>query len=212
MLEVPKINIKFGRFLNPIFDFYCQNHPDLKSAGWHEWTPPTDEYIREKVALFKKAWKERGEDVLRAITEKTGLTFKRNMIDVFIVGGNPRQFSSPIVIRSEFKPEVFFDTLVHELIHELFTENMDVLPRNCFAEMFPDEEPLTQNHILVHALLYYVYNDVLKDPKRLEENKERSRKSKYIAYARAWEIVEESGYEQCIETLVNYTKNQQQSS
>lgn len=206
MQKYPEVNIKFGRFLNPFFDFYCKNHPDLKTSGWHDWIPPTNEKILEKVSLFKSAWKEKGEDALQTIIERTTLQFSKNIIDVFVVGGNPRQFSSPIVVRSELKPDVFIDTVLHELIHELFTENMDVLPTGCFAEMFPNEDKLTQNHIMIHALLQYVYLDVFKEPERLQKNRERSQCSKYTEYARAWEIVDEKGYDTCIETLVQYIK------
>ena len=68
--------------------------------------------------------------------------------------------------------------------------------------MFPNENELARNHIITHATLKFIYLDILKDKERLAKNIERSSKSSFPEYPRAWKIVEEKGYRE----LINYFK------
>ncbi len=60
--------------------------------------------------------------------------------------------------------------------------------------MFPAEEQVAQNHIIVDAILQYIYLDVLKDEERLKRNIDRAECTRILGYLHAWKIVEKLGY------------------
>lgn len=199
----PRIIIKYGKVLDPIFIFYCQNNPDLKARGWNDWVPPTQEEVFKRIENYKKEWSKYETKILKGICAVLNLKFKRNAIDVYIVSGNPRQLSAPIVIKSSFNPDEFVDSLTHELIHTLFGDNGRRVPISIWDEMFPEETKSVKSHVVVHSVLKYIYLDILKDEKRLERNIESSRKHDTNDYLRAWEIVQKEGYIEIIKKFKN---------
>lgn len=204
--KLPKIIIEYSKLLDPIFTFYCQNNPELKK-GWGDWAPLSPEKLDENVKLFRQAWHKDGERMLRGVCDVLKLDFYRNVIPVYVVSGNPRPFGDPIIIRADFmRHDSFIDVLVHELIHVLFMDNQKKVPWSIFMEMFPNESPSTQNHIIVHAALKYVYLEVLKDSERLQRDISRSGKHRNSDYTRAWEIVEEQGYRELIVPFIKKYK------
>ena len=200
-VKLPKITIKYGKLLDPIFVFYCKNKQDLKKQGWNDWVPPAQEKIKQRIYDYRQEWGKSEEKILRGMCNILEMKFKRNIIDVYIVSGSSRQLSDPIVIKSGFKPNEFVDSLTHELIHKLFEDNIKKFPIMILKEMFPNETDTTRNHVITHSVLKYIYLDVLKDKSRLERNLEVSRKHRTNDYARAWEIVEERGYVELIKLL-----------
>lgn len=197
--EQPQIIIIYNRFLDPIFTFYCKNNLELKESGWNDWIPPTKKKVLERVNNYKIAWKRYEKKILNGLCNATGLNFRINVIYAHIVSGNPRQFSNPIVIKSSFEPDEFIDTLTHELIHILFSQNADILKKDRLKEMFPNESDLTRSHVITHAILKYIYLDILKDEKRLKRNLIKSKLANTNDYTHAWEIVKEKNYLKLIE-------------
>ena len=196
--RMPKIRIKYNRFLDPIFKAYIKSNPK-----WKDWVEPTEIEVKERVKKYKEEWAKYEKKIIEGICEALGLNFSQNIIDVHIVSGNDRQFSNPVVIKSGLKPDEFIESLSHELIHRLFSDNVqNVVAGKIFLEMFPDENELARNHIITHAVLKFIYLDVLKEKERLAKNIERSSKSSFPEYPRAWKIVEEKGYRE----LINYFK------
>lgn len=193
-INLPKIRIKYNRFLDPVFKAYIKSNPK-----WKDWIEPTETEVKERVKKYKEEWAKYEKEILEGICNTLGLNFSQNIIDVHIVSGNDRQFSNPVVIKSGFKPDEFIESLSHELIHRLFSDNVqNVVVGKIFLEMFPDENELARNHIITHATLEFIYLDILKDKERLAKNIERSSKSSFPEYSRAWEIVEEKGYRELI--------------
>lgn len=204
--KLPKIIIEYSKLLDPIFTFYCQNNPELKK-GWGDWEPLPAEKLDENVRLFKQAWQKDGEKMLLGICSVLKLDFYRNVIPVYVVNGNPRPSGDPIIIRADFiRSDSFIDVLVHELIHVLFRDNQEKIPWSIFMEMFPEENPIVQEHIIVHALLKYIYLEVLKEPERLQRDINRSSKHRNNDYTRAWGIVEEQGYQELITRFIKKYK------
>lgn len=198
----PKIKINYNRFLDPIFTFYCQNNPELKNRGWNDWKVPTPEELDKRIQGYKTEWQKTERTLIDALYKITSLRFKRNIIDVHIVSGNPRQFSRPIVIKSGFKPEEFVDNLLHELIHVLFSDNKkDPYPK-ALNDLFPNENQSVKNHVVLHAILKHMYINILKDENRLKRNLEVSKNHSMNDYSRAWEIVDTVGYEKILEMFV----------
>ena len=60
--------------------------------------------------------------------------------------------------------------------------------------------------MLVHAILKYIYLDVLKDKDRLEKNIQTSEKHSTDDYIRAWKIVSDCDYRKIITNLQNKTR------
>ena len=191
-MNLPKIRIKYNRFLDPIFKAYIKSNPK-----WKDWVEPTEAEVKKRVKKYKEEWAKYEKEILEGVCNVLGLNFSQNIIDVHIVSGNDRQFSNPVVIKSSFETGEFINALTHELIHRLFSDNTQKVDALNFLEAnFPKENKLTQNHILTHAILKFIYLDILKDKEKLEKNIKRSSKSSFPEYARAWEIVEEKGYKE----------------
>lgn len=202
----PQIIIGYSNLLDRIFTFYCKNEPSLKK-GWSNWVPLSAEKLNENTKLFQENWDRDGKMMLQGVCDVLGLSFYRNVIPVYVVNGSPRPFGDPIIIRADFKsPDSFIDVLVHELIHVLFIDNQKKIPWSIFMKMFPNESPETQNHVIVNAVLKYIYLEVLNNPERLQKDTNRSKKHGSTEYTRAWEIVEERGYRKLISQFVKMYK------
>lgn len=204
--NIPKIIIKYNRFLDPIFIAYVKSIPK-----WKDWTPPEKEVVLKRIKNYREEWKKYEKEILDGMSDVLKMDFKRNIIDVHIVSGNPRQFSRPIIIKSGLSLDEFVDTLTHELIHVLFQDNNDIFPVKILSNMFPDESELARNHIITHSVLKHIYINILKDETRLEKNITRSKDHGTNDYSRAWEIVEERGYRELIEGLIYRIKKNSSS-
>ena len=198
-MKFPEIKIFYSRLIDPFFIGYNKTY---HKGGWDKWVAPSQEKVLAKTKELRELWRKEETRILTAVCKITELEFKRNIIDVHIVSGSPRDMSNPLIISAHNPKEDFISTLTHELIHKLFSDNIRVREKvypNIFKDMFPDEKATTQNHIIVHAILKYVYLDILKNEKRLENNIKHSERT--VDYKKAWEIVEEEGYLNLIEKL-----------
>jgi hypothetical protein len=194
-MKFPEIKIFYSYLIDPFFIGYNKHYT---RGGWDRWSPPTNDKILQKTTELREEWEKYEEKILTAIYKITNIEFKRNIIDVHIISGSPRNMSSPLIISSHNPTKDFINTLTHELIHKLFTDNVKgKVYRNIFIDMFPNETKLTQNHIIVHAILKYIYLDILKDEKRFKDNIKKSERTP--DYKKAWEIVEKEGYLNLIE-------------
>lgn len=95
--------------------------------------------------------------------------------------------------------------MTHEILHFFLTANSilpEISPFKIIKEMFPIENNAqTISHIILNAILKYIYLDVLKDNDRLLKDKERD--CRYENYKKAWDIVEEKGYMEIINEFKN---------
>src|SRR3989338_9376752 len=98
----PKVIIQYGRLIDTFFIFYCQNYPDANKFGWDKWVPPTREQIDKKIAIYKEEWRK--YNMAKKICDCFGMSFKRDIIDVYIVSGIPRECSHPLIMRSGLEP------------------------------------------------------------------------------------------------------------
>jgi hypothetical protein len=195
---LPRIDIKYARFLDPMFKAYV-----LADSRWKDVVVPTEDEVKERIARYREEWERVGPQMLQGVCDVLGLRFDRPVMDVYIVSLNPRSFSDPVVLKSGYDPREFPSVLVHELIHRLFTINIDRVYPTIFSDLFPKETPTTQNHVVLHAVLKHVYLDVLHDGSLLSEHIARSKKHPTSDYSRAWEIVEERGHTEVIEEFKN---------
>lgn len=183
------INIKRGKLLEPYFQAYVlQRYPDYQF-------PPEDE-ISEKIKIFKAEFVKSGEEFLNFLSDTTGLSFKRNIIDCYIVSATTRDMSAPLIIRSRWSAEEFMDVIMHELIHALFSDNKIEKIENKW-----NTSESTINHVMVFSLLKKFYLEVLKSEDRLKNIVSKSGPDNNVDYYNAWQIVDEVGFENIIQEI-----------
>lgn len=183
----PKISIKYNRFLDPIFIGWIQSQEKYK-----EWKVPEKEVVLQRVKNYNALWDRYGGRILKAITEITGLSFKRVLIPVYIVSGNPRGFSDPIVLKSGYSDADFIIYLTHELIHCLFVDNYARV-NNAIPYEAQGFNGTARDHVYLDAILKYVVIDILGEPEWLDAAIANSNEYKN-GYELAWQIVENGSH------------------
>jgi hypothetical protein len=159
--------------------------------------PEIDHYVEQ----LKISWGEYEHQILESIIELYGVEFKKQIIDVYVSPWN-KSISNPLILNPSRPPEVQIDTLTHELLHGLFTDNtsfsmhdknQSIKLIDKWRQLFGSEiEWKTLVHIPVHAGLKAIFLDTLNAPERLERDIERHVDN--YAYKNAWDYVEEHGY------------------
>lgn len=184
------INIKYGKLIDPFFkDSVLVNYPN--------YTFPSKENVLEKVTLFKNEWQKHEEQFFNFLVEKTGLSFKRNIIDCFIVTATPRDMSAPLIMRSRYTPSEFIGVFTHELIHVLFSDNKVEKQKG-----YENESSTLRNHVPVFALLDAYFTEVSDEKEILTFLKGLAGNNpKNADYKKAWEIVNEVGYQNIIDDM-----------
>ena len=158
-MNIPNITVKYGKLIDPYLkDWVKDRYPDYKF--------PTQEEVNDKIKLFKKVVEE-NRGMLEKACEFTGMEFKRNQIDVFVVSAVNRDMSAPLIIRSRWNEEEFLEKFIHEILHVLFGDN----------KFSPEGENRTvANHLHVYAVMRHLGFEVKpKDPD----------------YVKAWELSKE---------------------
>lgn len=150
-----KINIQHGSLLEPFFNFYVKNSPDVVGSGWKEWNPPNKEEIKEKIESYKKIWAEYEEKILNGISSALDLSFKEN-INVYVVAGINRDMSNPLIISSHKGPKNFLVSLSHELIHQIFKGEDFKFNKILLNKT---DSKIINNHILVYAVLRKIFEE-----------------------------------------------------
>ena len=164
-----------------------------------------DEWIAKRVNEYREAWKVFEHKILTSLMQITGLSYKQNIIDVYVAPWF-NALSEPLIIGIYEEPDVFVDLLTHELIHRLLTDNT-VFPYD--KELIPIWEKLFGNehsfgtlvHIPVHAILKEIYIDVMNEPERLSRDIDSSNKNSVKDYIEAWDYVEAENYKEIIKKL-----------
>lgn len=158
---------------------------------------PSVDFLRELSISREKIWGEKAVEVIQKLTELLGFQFTEKEILVYTVGFG-QAHSDPVIIPSNFNEWEFVNVATHELIHRFLTFNTSNFNEDVVSpRLFPNESPTTAIHVVVNALLQFVYINVLDEPQRLEWDKERSGDF----YKKAWGIVEKEGYMNIIETV-----------
>ena len=87
----------------------------------------------------------------------------------------------------------FIDTLIHELIHQIIIQNREELKpyRKFLRKKFKNDSTVTQNHILLYAILEELHPLLFENQKRW--NREVKRVSTNPDYKRALEILRIEG-------------------
>jgi hypothetical protein len=164
-----------------------------------------DKWMEKRVAEYHKAWQPFEQKILTGMTETLGLSFRQNIIDVNIAPWF-NAFSDPMVIGVMQEPDVFIDTLTHELLHRLLTDNTaiphETLLLGEWQNLFGKNHSFsTTVHIPVHAVHKAIYLDFLNAPERLKRDIANNKKYDAADYVAAWNYVEKHDYKEIIKQL-----------
>ncbi len=176
----PIIHIHYSEYLDGVFDAYVRSIPAYK-----DWIRPDVQTVKDKAVTFSKAWDKAGPQILQCMCQNTGLEFKRNYFPVYVVCGNTRAYSNPIVIKSRFTADEFIECLTHELIHCLFVDNKDsafVRATNGFAD-----------HVVLYAVMEYLLPGTVDKVVDMEAFPGNAR------YIKAMKQVKEAGFRSILE-------------
>ena len=170
-----------------------------------------DAWMENRVKQYQKAWQTYEKKILNGMCDLLGLSFRQNVIDVYIAPWFGA-FSDPLVIGVMREPDQFVDTLTHELIHRLLTDNSSI-PYE--TKLFPNWQKLSGKnhsfttivHIPVHAVHKAIYLDILNEPERLERDKKSDIQHNAKDYIASWQYVDSNDYQIIIEKLRNSYKH-----
>ena len=163
-----------------------------------------EEKVREVASVYQKAWQPYCETVLGGLNDILELSFRKNIIDVYIAPWFTA-FSTPLVVGVHYDPERFVQVLAHELTHVLLTDNNEI-PYHSIDYVThrkrlygSDLSPSTLAHIEVHAILEELYTSYLKKEEWLRADKATCQL--FTDYKIAWDYVDEHGYKTIITKL-----------
>lgn len=164
-----------------------------------------DALMQKIVKDYKKAWAPFETKILKGMTDILDLSFRQNIIDVYIAPWF-NAFSDPLVIGVTREPYEFVDTLTHELIHRLLTDNTKLKPKADliaqWQKMFGKQNSFTTLvHIPVHSVHKAIYLDILKDKDHLQRDISDCFKHGHQDYVDAWDYVQKHDYRKINESL-----------
>ena len=156
--------------------------------------------LQETIRDYQKAWEKSGNKLLNRLQEVTGLIFAQNYIDVYIIDSeSKRAISNPMILPASLSIQEFTFCLTHELTHRVTSDNTSGVNWHTRAQkLYPAEEVLVANHIMIYAILEVTYIQ-LDRREALEFGIKSSQDSP--AYKRAWEIVKQEGGQNIIKKL-----------
>lgn len=166
-----------------------------------------DKWIANRVDEYRNAWRPVEKKILISMSDILQLKFRQNIIDVYIAPWF-KAFSDPMVIGVMQDPDLFVDTLTHELLHRLLTDNTTISHKTPllaeWQKLFGKNHTFgTVVHIPVHAVHKAIYLEVLKDTKRFERDIENNKKYEATDYIAAWDYVDNHDYKEIIMKLRN---------
>jgi len=171
----PKIIFRYSW----IYDKHYREH----SKGSYPSVRRILKYIKE----IERKLREVKNKVLKEIMKLTKIKWKEKEIICYIIGKGVA-FSDPLTIRIYKDKNYFIDTLIHELIHRNFMQDMDKTEKlmKPINKKYKKENWNVRIHVLLDQIHKKIY-DKFGWRKRME--KEIKYISKLKDYKRAWELV-----------------------
>ncbi len=169
----------------------------------HSKSYPKEQEITKYINNVQGEWIKINKKILKEIERITGLEFKDDKIICYIVG-KAIPIADPLTIPFYKNTDHFIDTLIHELIHILFTQYGNLIKaKNSWKYIFnkyKDESFETKIHIPLHAVHTHIYTTFF-SIERLEHDIKDLFNLK--TYRRSWQIVTKDGHANIIQEFVN---------
>ncbi len=167
---------------------------------------PKEKVLIDNTRKIEALWRKHEKAVLTEISKVLNIPWREKQINIYMSWG-VGWFSKPLTLSTKGPLDKkhtkwLLDTLVHELIHRIWSENKsyDMLrPRwERLMKKYNKETTNARIHIPVHAVHKHIYLNLFSEKDLRDEIKDM-RKAK--DYARSWEVVERDGYENIIRSL-----------
>ncbi len=182
-MKMPKIIFRYSWIYDQIWKGNKKKYPSQRKIL---------DYIKE----IEKLWKRYEKKILSELSKISHLKWKSKFIYCYIVG-RCKPFSDPLTIPVYKNKNYFIDVLTHELIHQLFIQNLRQ-SKKAWAYIFKKykkESHTTKIHIPLHAIHTHIYLKFYGE-KRL--NRDIKLISFLRDYKKSWEIVQREGYQNII--------------
>jgi len=152
-------------------------------------------------------WQRDERKILSELSKITSLKWSDKKIYCYVVKDSI-PFSDPLTIPIYKKyPDYFIDVLIHELIHRLFTESMNLNKSkkawNYIFKKYKKQPYNTKIHIPLHAIHAYIF---LKFYNKRRLKREIDWISYLSDYKKSWQIVQKEGYKNIIREFVKLIK------
>jgi len=199
-MKTPKILFKYSWIYDQNWKEWIKNYK-TKNLKY-----PSTKKVLNYTVKVEKIWRNYEKNILSELSRITGLKWKEDFIYCYVVG-NCRPFSNPLTMPVYNDKGYFVDTLIHELIHQLFTQEGNMKQTTeawkYINRKYRNETVRTRTHIPLHAILSYIYI-IFFDEKRLK--RDIISKSFFYDYKRAWQIVQQEGYQNIIHEFIKRIK------
>lgn len=171
---------------------------------------PSQERVEEEVESWRELWSEINKDgyVIKQIVDLIGIDYPRD-IEAFVIGDGLGAMSTPLILPvasiDGAGNDKRIELIIHEILH-LFVGDREAVPEainywKMVREKWVDESILTQNHIIIYALLTVMLNDLIPDVDVKDLIHEEA-----TNYHRALEIAREEGVDQIIEEFHSFAR------
>ncbi|HYF13231.1 MAG TPA: hypothetical protein VD928_02970 [Candidatus Paceibacterota bacterium] len=173
---------------------------------------PSAEEVEGKVGEYRNLWEKINADdrVMKSLIAHASVTLPRDL-EVWIFGTGMNAMSSPFLIPAfrktgePYSEDKLIEIFIHEIAHRLVgnqNNNAGIHEYwGAIRQEYKNESHITQNHVLVYALVIAVITDVFGDEKVPDMVNPGS-----PDYIRAVEIVKEKGARALIEQFRSYLK------
>jgi len=197
MKKIPEIRISYGWLV-------ADTASEVLNEKWGDGTAlRTIEEYQAIAQKYEEWWKPFNDQILQAMCDTFGLEFRQSIIDIYVVPWF-YAISDPMIIGPGFETQdAVVNTLTHELLHRLLTDNTATNHGHDFLkdwrQLFGDLPFNTLVHIPVHAGMKNIYSNVVNRPDLLEMDMKDMADNP--DYANAWKYVEEHDYKKIIHKL-----------
>jgi hypothetical protein len=200
---IPKIEFRYSEVYDRNYRESIEIKNILKEKNQEY---PSKEEIFAYMKKVKKLWAGQEEKILSEISKVSKFDWKEKRIICYVIGiGRP--FSEPLTMRTYGKnTNRFITTLIHELIHQIFTQNKKEYSKwhNFVLEKYEKEERLTKTHILLSAIHWKILDKFFGKDSIEKEIKQFNHEE----YKRAWEIVKKETPDKIIKKFYEIIENE----
>jgi len=203
-MNIPKLHLKYA---DPLDRERRKLFAD-KNLGDY----PSVEEVKNTVSEWKKIWSEVNNDdrVFKLLIKTIGVSLPRDL-EMYIFGAGLSAMSNPLIMPivgrrgKRFTDNKFIEIVIHEVIHRFIgdPENNTNIKNywKMVREEYKHETILTQNHILLYAVLEVVLSELFGKEKLKDFI--NSDNPKHPEYQRAVAIVAKKGAENLIKQFRN---------
>lgn len=198
-MNIPTIEFRYSGIYNERYKNSQKIIEYFKKQGKEY---PSKKNIENYINKMMPQWNKNSDKILKELPKITGLRWHEKKIIVYVIGYG-RPFSDPLTIPIFNKKQDFINTLIHELIHQLFIQgnNRKMTKKSWayFHKKYKGEPKKTIIHIPLYAILIELIGRIF--PKsnlgkkiRIPENKE---------YKRSWKIVQQESHQNILSKFKN---------